>query len=154
MTKTLLSKAITFLPLLLLASVLHAQASDATTSNKETEPGVSKVRIVRLSQVRGTVEIDRSNLRGFEPAIANLPIIERNQLQTGVGIAEVEFEDNSSLRLAPNSLVEFPKLERDASGATVSSVHLIKGSAYISLGETQSGKRPRTSSLSLLANAS
>jgi Family of unknown function (DUF6600)/FecR protein len=142
MTKTLLSKAMTFLPLLLLASVLHAQADDVTTANKGTDPGVSKVRIVRLSQVRGTVQIDRSNLRGFEPAIANLPIIERNQLQTGVGIAEVEFEDNSSLRLAPNSLVEFPKLERDASGATISSVHIIKGSAYISLVKPESGKAP------------
>jgi hypothetical protein len=142
MTKTLLSKAMTLLPLLLLAPVLHAQADDATTTNTATDPGVSKVRIVRLSQVRGTVQIDRSNGRGFEPGIANLPIVEHNQLRTGVGVAEVEFEDNSSLRLAPNSLVEFPHLERDASGATISSVHLLKGSAYISLVKPESGKAP------------
>ncbi|WP_348264793.1 FecR domain-containing protein [Telmatobacter sp. DSM 110680] len=142
MTKTLLFKAMTSLPLLLLGSMLYAQADDANPPNTATDPGVSKVRIVRLSQVRGTVQIDRSNGRGFEPGIANLPIIEHNQLRTGVGVAEVEFEDNSSLRLAPNSLVEFPSLERDASGATISSVHIIKGSAYISLVKPQSGKAP------------
>ena len=41
--------------LLLLAPVLQAQANDATSTN----PGVSKVRIVRLSQVKGSVR-DRS----------------------------------------------------------------------------------------------
>jgi hypothetical protein len=40
------SKAMTFLPLLLLAPVLQAQSEDATATN----PGVSKVRIVRLSR--------------------------------------------------------------------------------------------------------
>ena len=89
MTKSLLSKAMTSLPLLLLGSMLYAQAGDATTSNSATDPGVSKVRIVRLSQVRGAVQIDRSNGRGFEPGIANLPIIEHNQLRTGVGIAPI-----------------------------------------------------------------
>src|SRR5579863_4240325 len=132
------SKAMTFLPLLLLAPVVHAQSDDATSTN----PGVSKVRIVRLSQVRGSVQIDRSDGRGYERGIANLPIVEHNQLRTGEGIAEVEFEDNSSLRLAPNSLVEFPRLERSASGATVSSIHLIEGTAYISLVKPQSGRAP------------
>ena len=108
MRSTYFSKAMTFLPLLLLAPILHAQSNDSTSTN----PGVSKVRIVRLSQVRGSVQIDRSDGRGYERGIANLPIVEHNQVRTGVGIAEVEFEDNSSLRLAPNSVVEFPRLER------------------------------------------
>ena len=133
-----LSKAITLFSLLVPASAVLAQANDVTTTN----PGGSKVRIVRLSQVKGAVEIDRSIGRGFEPAIANLPIVEQNQLRTGVGIAEIEFEDNSSLRLAPNSSVEFPSLERDSSGATISSVHVIQGTAYISLLKPQSGKAP------------
>ena len=136
----LLSKAITLLSLLPLASAALAQANDA----KNTNPGGSKVRIVRLSQVKGAVEIDRSSGRGFEPAIANLPVVERNQIRTGVGIAEIEFEDNSSLRLAPNSMVEFPSLERDATGATISSVHVIQGIAYISLLKPQSSKAPAT----------
>src|SRR5579863_5485542 len=132
------SRAITFLPLLLLAPVLHAQTNDATSTN----PGKSKVRIVRLSQVRGSVQIDRSDGRGYERGIANLPIVEHNQLRTGEGIAEVEFEDNSSLRLATNSEVDFPTLERSASGATISSIHVIAGTAYISLVKPQGGKAP------------
>ena len=134
MRTTLLFKAITLSSLLLVAPAVLAQANDATNAN----PGGSKVRIVRLSQVKGAVEIDRSIGRGFEPAIANLPIVEQNQLRTGVGIAEVEFEDNSSVRLAPNSAVEFPSLERDATGATISAVHVVNGTAYVSLLKPQS----------------
>ena len=129
MRASLLFKAISFSSLLLLASPVLAQANDATTPNS----GGSKVRIVRLSQVKGAVEIDRSNGRGFERAIANLPIVEQNQLRTGEGIAEVEFEDNSSMRLAPDSEVEFPTLARDATGATISSMHVVRGTAYVSL---------------------
>jgi hypothetical protein len=114
---------------LLLATTLPAQESDATSPS----PGVSKVRIVRLSEVKGHVELDRNNGRGMEPAIANLPIVEKSRLQTGEGVAEVEFEDNSTLRLAPDSILEFPQLERNADGATVSSVHLLQGMAYVTL---------------------
>ena len=138
MSKTLLSKAMTFLSLVLLVSALHAQANDATANTTVQQPATSKVRIVRLSMVKGSVEIERSRERGFERAIANLPVVERNQLQTGTGVAEVEFEDNSSLRLAPDTKVEFPELGRTASGATASSVHVIKGTVYVSLMKTQS----------------
>ena len=85
MSKTLLPKAMTFLSLLLLASTLYAQANDATADTTAEQGTTSKVRIVRLSQVRGAVEIERNSGRGFEPAIANLPIVEQNQLRTGVG---------------------------------------------------------------------
>jgi hypothetical protein len=135
MKSTYISKAMTLLALLLVPA-LHAQSNDATPAT----PGVSKVRIVRLSQIRGAVQIDRSDGRGYERGIANLPIVEKNQLRTGEGIAEVEFEDNSSLRLAPNSQVEFSRLERSASGATLSSIHLIEGTAYISLVKPQDSK--------------
>ena len=94
------------------------------------------MRIVRLSEVKGTVLLDRNTGRGFEPAVANMPIVEKSRLQTGDGVAEVEFEDNSTLRLAPNSLVEFPQLERLAGGTTASSARLVKGMVYVSLLKT------------------
>ena len=140
MSKILLSKAMTLLSLALLASALHAQTSDATATAQE--PGVSKVRIVRLSTVKGSVEIERSRERGFERAIANLPVVERNQLETNTGIAEVEFEDNSSLRLAPNSKVEFPELGRGANGATISAVHVTEGTVYVSMVKAPNSKAP------------
>ena len=115
--------------LLILPTTLSSQTTDAAAPSS----GVSKVRIVRLSEVKGQVQLDRNNGRGFEPGITNLPIVENSKLKTGEGVAEVEFEDNSSLRVAPNSLVEFPKLEREATGGTASTVHLLQGMAYVSL---------------------
>lgn len=114
---------------LLLAATLTAQTTDAAASSS----GVSKVRIVRLSEVKGQVQLDRNNGRGYEPGIANLPIVENSKLKTGEGVAEVEFEDNSSLRVAPDSIVEFPQLERMATGGTASTVHLVQGMAYVTL---------------------
>jgi uncharacterized membrane protein YgcG len=136
MKKTHLSKAMTFLSLMLVASIASAQANEATTP-QEQEHSVSKVRIVRLSQVKGSVQIARASDRVFETAVANLPIVEKNELRTGTGIAEVEFEDNSSMRLAPDTTVEFPVLARSASGTTGSSVRVVRGTVYISLVKAQ-----------------
>jgi len=115
--------------LLLLATTLSSQTTDASAA----PAGVSKVRIVRLSETKGQVELDRNNGRGFEPGITNLPIVENSKLKTGEGVAEIEFEDNSSLRVAPNSVVEFPQLERNANGGTASTVHITQGMVYVSL---------------------
>ena len=134
------------LSILLLAATTAAQTSDQSASaaaeptassgayvSAPSTPGASKVRIVRLSQVKGAVSMDRGDGRGFEPAITNMPIVEKSRLQTETGVAEIEFEDNSSLRVGPNSIVEFPRLERLPGGTTVSSVHLVKGLAYVSM---------------------
>lgn len=128
---------------LLLAAALTAQTTDATapsgTGRAGTAPAsaVSNVRIVRLSEHKGTVLLDRNTGNGFEPAVVNMPIVEKSRLMTGDGVAEVEFEDNSSLRLAPNSMVEFPQLERLAAGTTASSARLVKGMVYVSLLKTR-----------------
>lgn len=111
------------------AAALSAQ----TASIHSTSDKASKVRIVRLSEVKGEVQMDRAIGRGMETAIANLPIVEQTRLQTAMGAAEIEFEDNSSLRVGPNSIVEFPKLERLPSGATVSWVRVLRGTAYVSM---------------------
>ncbi|HWZ52033.1 MAG TPA: FecR family protein [Granulicella sp.] len=118
---------------LFLLGTLPAQTTDETAPPSE----VSKVRIVRLSEVKGAVQLDRNTGSGYEPALANLPIVEHSRLQTGVGIAEVEFEDNSTLRVGPNSIVEFPQLDRLPEGTTASSVRLVKGTAYLSLLKTR-----------------
>ncbi|WP_162601468.1 FecR family protein [Occallatibacter savannae] len=136
-------KALTFAAAFLLASAVYAQSSDAKPN--EAAPGTSKVRIVRLSQVKGVVQIDRHIDRGFENAITNLPVVENSQIRTGVGLAEIEFEDNSSLRIAPNSVVDFPRLDRQASGATASTVHLVRGTAYVSIVKQQDKKAPANS---------
>ena len=111
----------------------QAQAQSQIQAEPQQPVSVSKVRIVRISEVRGTVQLDRSNGHNFEPAIANLPVIEKNRLKTATGIAEVEFEDNSSLRLGPDSEVQFVELGRTSAGATISTVRVVRGTAYVSL---------------------
>ncbi len=71
----------------------------------------SQARIVRLSDVQGSVQIDKNTGLGFEDAFLNLPITQGTQLRTGDrGRAEMEFEDGSSMRLTPNTTVQFSKL--------------------------------------------
>ena len=111
----------------------------ATTSSEPSIPvsSNSKVRIVRLSEVKGEVQLDRLTGKGFEAAMPNLPITEGARLKTGDGVAEVEFEDNSTIRVAPNSLVEFPRLELLPSGAKASGIDVLQGMVYVSLVNTK-----------------
>ncbi len=118
--------------------VNKAEAPAATPQQPSpASSGVSGVRIVRLSQVNGDVQLDRKTDRGFETAFANLPIAQKQQLQTHEGIAEVEFEDNSTLRITPNTRIEFPALQRNAAGATITTVKLLTGTLYVSLTGTK-----------------
>jgi hypothetical protein len=92
----------------------------------------SQARVVRLSEVQGEVQVDRNTGRGFEKAFLNLPITEGLKLQTKRdGRAEVEFEDGSTLRVTPDSVIGFPQLSLHDSGAKVSAVHLQEGTAYV-----------------------
>jgi hypothetical protein len=94
--------------------------------------GNSQARIVRLSDVQGKVEINKNGGLGFESAFVNLPITQGVALRTGAtGRAEVEFEDGSSLRVGPNSNVEFSRLGVDDSGQRASQISLGQGVAYV-----------------------
>jgi FecR protein len=100
-------------------------------------PGDSHVRIVRLSDVKGTLSLDRKTGNGFEQTMPNMPIIQGEKLRTADGYAEVEFEDNSTLRVAPNSLVEFPLLALRSSGAKASTIEVVRGMVYVNLQGTK-----------------
>ena len=92
----------------------------------------SKARIVRLSEVQGTVQIDRAAGGGYEKAFLNLPVIEGSRLKTGNdGRAEVEFEDGSVLRIVPNSEIEFTRLALGDGGQKMSTMQLNTGTAYV-----------------------
>lgn len=111
--------------------------STAVAAVAAVDPGGSSVRIVRLSEVRGEVQMDRNTGRGFEAAFANIPVVAGSRLRTGQGVAEVEFEDNSSLRLAPGTEILFQQLSRTGTGATETAVQLSKGLAYVGLTKTR-----------------
>src|SRR6266568_6746067 len=92
----------------------------------------SQIRTVRLSYVEGGVQIARGSAQQFERAMTNLPITQSTQLRTAQdGRAEVEFEDGSTIRLAPNSAIEFPQLVLRDSGGKASSVEVNKGMVYV-----------------------
>jgi hypothetical protein len=92
----------------------------------------SQARIVRLSDVQGLVQIDKNTGLGFENAFLNLPITQGTQLKTlERGRAEVEFEDGSTLRLTPNTTVQFSTLGSSDSGKHLSAVNLVEGMVYV-----------------------
>ncbi len=92
----------------------------------------SQVRIVRLSTVEGNVQIDRNTGQGYEKAFLNLPITQGVKLRTkGEGRAEIEFEDGSTLRIASNTVLEFPQLSLLDSGSKASNVNVVAGTAYV-----------------------
>lgn len=98
----------------------------------------SKARVVRLSEVQGNVEIDRNTGQGYGKAFLNLPVTEGMKIRTtDAGRAELEFEDNSTLRLAPDTQIEIPELSLRDSGAKVSTIHLLEGLAYINFQGTK-----------------
>ena len=114
------------------------QDADASPASAQSV-SVSQVRIVRLSQVTGQVLMKHKSAHSFDQAFMNLPIVAGAVLRTNEGLAEVEFEDNSSLRLTPESLVAFSNLGRSAAGSTVTDVNLLRGSMYVSLAESKAG---------------
>lgn len=92
----------------------------------------SQVRIVRLSEVEGSVQIDRDLGQGYEKAFLNFPVAQDTKLRTGAdGRAEIELEDGSTVRIAPNTVIEFPHLALRDSGAKVSVVAINQGIAYV-----------------------
>lgn len=108
--------------LVLLAALVFAPSARAD----------SQARIVRLSLVDGSVQIDRG--QGFEKAITNMPITQGMKLSTADGArAEVEFEDGTTLRMAPRTGVEFPALGLRSSGARVTTVRVSQGTAYFNV---------------------
>jgi len=94
----------------------------------------SKARIVRLSEVQGSVQMDRDTGDGFERAFLNMPVIEGSRLKTGdEGRAEIEFEDGSALRIVPNSEVDFTHLALGDDGRKLSTVQLVAGTLYVNV---------------------
>src|SRR5512135_3469074 len=88
----------------------------------------SQARIVRLSDIEGSVQIDRHSGQGFEKAILNMPVTQGVLVRTDSGgRAEIEFEDGSVLRLAPDTQVDFQQLSLRSSGARVSTINIGQG---------------------------
>lgn len=97
----------------------------------------SRARIVRLSLVEGDVQLDQRTGQGYDRAVMNMPVVEGLRLWTrgGDSLAEVELEDGSTIRLTPDTIVEFDELGLRSSGDRVTSVELQEGTAYFDINE-------------------
>src|SRR5436305_10291727 len=93
----------------------------------------SHARIVRLSYVDGDVELDKGDGRSFNTAYMNMPISHGWRLWARDGQAEAEFEDGSSIRLTPDTLIVFSDLSLDSNGGRNTSVELQHGTAYLDM---------------------
>jgi FecR protein len=92
----------------------------------------SHVRIVRLSYLNGQVQTDGAMGRGLERAILNTPIVQGTRILTGNdGLAEVEFENGSALRIAEDSEIQFRTLSMSDTGAKANEIEVVKGVVYL-----------------------
>jgi uncharacterized protein DUF6600/FecR-like protein len=94
----------------------------------------SNVRIVRLSYVDGEVQIDQRDGQGFQTAFMNMPVTPGTRIETKADSrAEIELEDGSTIRLAPDTLIEFTSMSLRSDGSRDTMASLEGGTAYIDL---------------------
>lgn len=94
----------------------------------------SNIRFVRLSFVQGSVLIDQGAGDGFKHAILNMPVSSSTRIRTGdTGLAEVQFEEGATLRLAGGTSVLFQPLLLTSKGMRVSGISVGDGTVYITV---------------------
>ena len=131
-------KGIAGLALLILSIICIESAMRAQDAPQgEGQPA----RAVRLSYVDGQVKLSQGNQVLAEHAVANTPLFEGMQLTTGDnGKAEIQFEDGSVARIAPDSSLTLAVL-RGAGASADAEIELNGGLAYLELhGEGQAGQ--------------
>jgi uncharacterized protein DUF6600/FecR-like protein len=122
MRKPVLLLSVVFTLIFSLAPLSRAQDLDDEDGHD------SHARIVRISYIEGEVRLD--NGHGYENVTMNVPVTEHSWLQTGSdGWAEVQLEDGSLVRLAPDTVIAFTELSRLSSGGTLTTIDLDQGEA-------------------------
>ena len=116
------------------SDIATPEALQANDVQSNLQSAYSQVRIVRLSYVEGDVRIDRGGNEGFIKAFANMPVVEGARLWTqGDGRAEAEFEDGSTIRITPDTMLDFNQLRLGGKGERLSTVALERGEAYFKI---------------------
>jgi len=94
------------------------------------------MRAARLTSSQGTVTVTDADNPAV-PAQMNLPLLQGVQITTGDdGQAEIEFEDGSVARLAPNSTLALDKLDIAPGQLFITALSLLRGLAYFELRAT------------------
>jgi hypothetical protein len=121
-----LRRYVPFLLVLGLALGFVAAMLSMSASADETE--LSYARIVRLSVVKGDVQIARGNSGKWEPAALNMPVQQGFAVGTNQGLTEIELEHGSVIWVAPNSLLQFTELALSG-GGQITKVAIVDGTA-------------------------
>ena len=117
------------------AAVAQAPSQPAVSAGVPGPEAVTQnVRVVRLSDVEGMVQIARDKQTEFSHAAMNMPLTEGTKIETGPdGRAEVEFEDGSVSRITPNSSLSLAKLSTSPTGMLETTLEQPKGLVYYEL---------------------
>ncbi|HKN21279.1 MAG TPA: FecR domain-containing protein [Terracidiphilus sp.] len=131
---------------ILCGSLVPIFPSHARTQEKATNPPIpaqfkppsiaTYPQIVRIRSLEGDVRVTRgkegekASGATWEKAIAGLPLATGFSLVTGVGRAEIEFEDASTVYLAENSALAFNDI-RTTAGIPFTSISLLSGTATL-----------------------
>jgi hypothetical protein len=115
----------------LLASTLISLLAIASLVSRADD---SHARMVRISYVQGDIRLNSQSVT------LNMPIVEGNTLVTaGDSLAEVQFEDGSTVRLAPQTQITFSQLARLGSGDAITRIDLDQGEAEFSIAKPTAG---------------
>ncbi|MGH9615739.1 MAG: DUF6600 domain-containing protein [Acidobacteriaceae bacterium] len=110
------------------------QTTNQSVASGDVTAPRQNVRVVRLSDVEGTVQIVQDNRTEFSHAVMNMPLTQGSIVETGPdGRAEVEFEDGSVARITPNSSLNLAKLDMSPQGALETTLTQPSGLVYYEL---------------------
>jgi ferric-dicitrate binding protein FerR (iron transport regulator) len=114
------------------ATPVLANAANADDAQPPAATGVSHARVVSLSLVSGTVIARRPGSTKWAPATANTPIEEGASIATARhSIAEVQFENGSTVRLGELSCVDFTRLALAPHSGHINRLTLVLGFATL-----------------------
>jgi hypothetical protein len=111
-----------------LAILLGLAALIFSAPLRADEKSYSYARIVRLSMVRGDVQIARSGSSDWEAGIPNMPIQQGFAIGTNNGRAEIEFESGAAMWVAENSVVQFTEMAL-SDGGRITRLTITQGTA-------------------------
>jgi uncharacterized membrane protein YgcG len=98
----------------------------------DDDPGPGPMGAARLSSVEGQVRLTQDGQVIAESAPANAPLFAGTRIETGEdGKAEIQFDDGSVARVAPNSALTLRSIGGDGSSTT--DISLENGLAYFEL---------------------
>ncbi|MEO7538684.1 MAG: DUF6600 domain-containing protein [Pyrinomonadaceae bacterium] len=100
------------------AATINLPASGYVLQDDDT-PEVTD-RVARISFIRGESKIRRAGLEEWEQMTLNLPIVEGDEIATGESRIEIQFDNQTHLRLAENSYLKVVTLKNNGIAVSLS----------------------------------